>query len=139
MEGAVLIRDIMTKTIKTIRADDNVRDAVRKMIKFGIGSLVVIEGKRPVGIMTEDDVLRKVVEPCLDPTTLSVRSIMSSPLIVINEEASIEEAVRLMMRKGVRRLPVMRGTELVGIVTSTDISRQCPAYISLLGELKRPS
>lgn len=137
MEGLMLIKDVMTKSVKTARYDDTVQDAVRKMNKFGIGSLIIVdEGMRPIGIITEDDILKRIVEPCLDPSTMSVRDIMSSPLVTITEDASVEEAARLMTRKGIKRLPVLRGKELVGIITATDIARYCPSYVRLLSELK---
>jgi CBS domain-containing protein len=108
------------------------------MNKFDIGSIVVVQGDRPVGIITERDILRRLVEPCLAPETLTARQVMTSPVLTISETASIEEAAKLMARKRVKRLPVMNNQKLVGIVTFTDIVTKVPTMLSILEELVRP-
>ncbi|MEM3941825.1 MAG: CBS domain-containing protein, partial [Candidatus Bathyarchaeia archaeon] len=65
MAGVVLVRDVMTKNVKVVRPDSSVREVVATMNKFNIGSIVVVQGDRPVGIITERDILRRIVEPCL--------------------------------------------------------------------------
>ena len=135
MAGIVLVRDVMTKAVKTARTDDTVIEAVQKMNKFGIGSIVVMEGEKAVGIVTGTDVLRRIVEPCTDPTLVKVREIMSSPLVSVSPEASIEEAAKLMANKKIKKLPVIEKGKLTGIVTSMDLMRAGPELISLLEEL----
>jgi len=138
MATIVIVRDIMTKNVRVVRPDTSVQEVVATMNKFNIGSIVVVQGERPVGIITERDILKRQVEPCLAPETLTARHIMSSPVITIDENLSIEEAARLMTKKRAKRLPVMNGGKLVGIITYTDIVFKVPAMLSVLEELVRP-
>jgi len=101
-----------------------ISDVVAKMNKFRIGSVVVVQGRKPVGIITERDILRKVVELGLDPRTVKARDIMSAPILIINEEVSVEEAASIMTRNSIKKLPVVKNGNLVGIVTATDLVKR---------------
>jgi CBS domain-containing protein len=136
--GIVLVRDVMSKDVKVVRLDSSVKEVVATMNKFDIGSIVVVQGGRPVGIITERDILRRIVEPCLAPETLTARQVMSSPVLTINETASLDEAAKLMANKNVKKLPVMDKQKLVGVVTLTDIVIKVPTMLSILEELVRP-
>ncbi|MDH5481300.1 MAG: CBS domain-containing protein [Candidatus Bathyarchaeota archaeon] len=138
MASIVLVRDIMSKDIRVVRPDTSMKEVVATMNKFNIGSIVVVQSKRPVGIITERDILRRLVEPCLAPEALAARQVMTSPLITISETASIEEAARLMAKKRIKRLPVVNDSQLQGIVSFTDIVFKVPTLLSLLEEIVRP-
>jgi CBS domain-containing protein len=138
MVSIVLVRDVMSKETKVVRPDTLVKEVVATMNKFDVGSMIVVQGDRPVGIITERDILRRLVEPCLAPETLTARQIMTSPLLSISETASIEEAASLMARKHIKRLPVIDDNKLVGIITYTDIVSKVPTLLSILEELVRP-
>ena len=138
MAGIVLVRDVMAKDVRVVRPDTSIKEVVATMNKFDIGSIVVVQGDRPVGIITERDILRRLVEPCLAPETLTARQVMTSPVLTIIETASIEEAAKLMVRKRVKKLPVVNNQKLVGIVTFTDIVTKVPTMLSILEELVRP-
>ncbi len=138
MAGIVLVRDIMSKDVKVVRPDSSVKEVVATMNKFDIGSIVVVQGDRPVGIITERDILRRIVQPCLAPETLTARQVMTSPLLTISETASIDEAAKLMAKKKVKKLPVLNKQKLIGIVTLTDIVTKVPTMLSILEELLRP-
>lgn len=137
MSGILLVRDIMTRNVKTARTDDTILDIVRKMNKFRIGSLIVTNNGRPVGIITKRDVLEKIVEQRLDPEAMLARHIMSSPLVTIDPNAPVEEAAKLMVERQIKRLVVVEDGKLVGIISSTDIMRSSPTQISILEELLR--
>jgi CBS domain-containing protein len=139
LAGIVLVRDVMSKNVRVVRPDSSAREVVATMNKFDIGSVVVVQGERPVGIITERDILKRIVEPCLAPETLTARQIMTSPVITIDENASINEAAKLMAKKGIKRLLVTRNNDkLVGIITFTDIVTKVPDMLSILEELVRP-
>lgn len=138
MAGIVLVRDIMSKDVRVVRPDSSVKEVVATMNKFNIGSIIVVQGDRPVGIITERDILRRIVEPCLAPEILTARQIMTSPLLTIGETASIDEAAQLMATKKVKKLPVMNKKKLIGIVTLTDIVTKVPTMLSIMEELLRP-
>ncbi|MCK4477088.1 CBS domain-containing protein [Candidatus Bathyarchaeota archaeon] len=138
MAGIVIVRDVMTKEVKVVRPDTLVKEVVATMNKFNIGSIVVVQSNRPVGIITERDILRRIVEPCLAPEALRAREVMSSPVITIRDMASIDEAANIMARKRIKRLLVTDNERLVGILTFTDIVTQVPNMLGILEELVRP-
>jgi len=138
MVGIILVRDVMSKDVKVVQPNSRVREVVANMNRFNIGSIVVVQGEKPVGVISERDILRRVVEPCLSPEALTARQVMTSPVVTINETASIEEAAKLMARKKVRKIPVMNEQKLVGIVTFTDLVNKVLTTISILEELTKP-
>jgi CBS domain-containing protein len=138
MAGIVLVRDIMSKDLRVVRSDTSMKEVVATMNKYDVGSIIVVQAERPIGIITERDILRRMVEDNLAPDTITARHVMTSPIITINENASIEEAARLMANKKAKRLPVMNNGKLVGILTFTDISIKVPEMLSILEELVRP-
>lgn len=88
---------------------------------MGIGSLLVKRNNKAVGIITERDVVRRVDSKNLNPAGITVEKVMSKPLITVNSDATVFEAARLTAQNRIRRLPIVQGADLVGIVTSTDL------------------
>jgi CBS domain-containing protein len=107
--------------VVTMAADESVVNAARVMNEQGIGGVVVIDGKRMVGIFTERDILRRVVAERRDPATTRVRDVMTSPVMTCRPAASIEELMSVVTTKRIRHIPVMDGDTWVGIVTSGDL------------------
>jgi CBS domain-containing protein len=116
------IGELMTKDVVTVAPDDRVRDALRKMIDHDFGSVVVAEDGRAVGVFTERDVTRHVLT---DVALLDerIRDLMSGPPITVQPGDQIVDVFELMNGKGIRRLPVVDGDTLVGIVTEGDLRR----------------
>jgi CBS domain-containing protein len=139
MSGLMIVRDVMTKNIKTVKPDDTVHSAVLKMNKFDIGSVIVVSSGRAIGIITETNVMRRIVEPRMDPATVWVKDIMSSPLTTIDENAAVEEAAKIMASKRINRLPVLKGDKLVGLISSSDIVKANPTQLGILDELLKVS
>ncbi len=137
MSGIILVRDIMVRNVKTVRTDDSVLDAVVKMNKFSIGSVIVTNNGRPVGIITKENILQRIVEPRLDPATVWAKDIMSSPLINADPNMAVEEAAKIMVRKRIKKLPVIEAGKLVGIVSTSDIVRASPTQLGIMDELTR--
>jgi len=135
MESILLVRDVMSGNVKTVRPKSTILEVVRKMNKFDVGSVVVVEGDRPVGIITERDILRRVLEVTLAPEALKAKEIMSSPLVTISDNATVEEAARVMAERNIKKLPVVQDGRLIGIVTTTDIVRNQPKYVDVLRDL----
>jgi len=138
MAGIVLVRDVMSKDVKVVRPDTLVKEVVATMNKFEIGSIIVVQSDRPVGIITERDILKRIVEPCLAPEALRARQVMSSPVATISDNASIDEAAKIMAKKRIKRLLVTENEKPVGILSLTDIVTQVPNMLGLLEELVRP-
>lgn len=138
MASSMIVRDIMTTNVKTVRPDTTIQEVVATMTSLDIGSVIIVQGDRPVGIITKRDLISRVVQPCLAPSSLTARQVMTGPLITIDESATVEEAVRLMARQKVKKLPVMSSGKLVGIVTFTDIAFDVPSMLSVMEEICRP-
>ncbi|MEO6006154.1 MAG: CBS domain-containing protein [Opitutus sp.] len=97
--------------------------AVDEMNRHRIGSIVVVEGNRLAGIFTERDVLRRVVGAGIDPTVIRVADVMTTQLITISPDTTIEETMHIFTEKRCRHLPVITGGDMVGLISIGDISR----------------
>lgn len=133
----MFVRDIMASPPVTAPPGMTVLEAARLMRARDIGSLIVQDGSRAVGIVTERDLVGKVVAEGRDPRTTQVRELMSSPLLTIKPDADVLDAARAMARHHVRRLPVQNGANLLGIVSERDILEVSPDLLEVtraLGE-----
>ena len=118
----MLVKEIMTTNVKTIRPEDTVKNLAEEMIKYKIGALVVVSGSgEVVGIATERDIIGDVVLQGKSPEELKVQDIMTKDLITINPSNTLEEAAEVMVNHQIKKLPVIEGGRLVGIVTATDL------------------
>jgi len=135
--GLMSVRDVMTKEPRVVRRDTSVQEIVATMNKFDISSVIVVQEKRPVGIVTHKDIISKIVQTRIPPDALKAIEVMASPIVTINEDASIEEAASLMAKKRIKKLAVVRNSELVGIITSYDLVRAAPKLTGLLDELAK--
>jgi CBS domain-containing protein len=127
----VCLRDIMTSPVITMRDNARVSEAASAMCAHNIGSLIVVDrGEKPIGIVTERDILRKVVVPCRDPRAVEVALVMSSPLVTGGPDMDVEAAANLMIGREIKRLPIMEGGHLVGIVSFTDLLRAHPQIVA---------
>ena len=119
-----MVKDIMSQPVITISPEANMGEAARVMGERRIGSLIAKRGERPVGIVTERDLLSQVIALDREPVRVRVADIMSSPLVTIGPSATIKEAARMMIRK--RGRLVVEGDELLGIVTASDLVKTLP-------------
>ena len=134
MKRVVLVRDAMTERVLTAGPRTSVARAAKLMSERGVGSIVIVKSRRPVGILTERDLLMKVVAEDLKASKVKVGEVMSSPVITVGPDADVVEAAKLMVKNRIRRLPVVEGGELVGIVTASDITAVAPELLSVLPE-----
>jgi CBS domain-containing protein len=111
----------MISPVITIDAEKTIYDAARIMGEKRIGSVIVTKDSKTVGIFTERDLLTKVIANDIDLTSTKVGACMSSPLITIDEETPLKDAIILMASRGIMRLPITMKGELVGIVTGMEI------------------
>ena len=118
-----IVADIMSSPVATIDGEANVRDAALLMADRKIGSIIIERQGEPIGIVTERDMLERVVSLCRDPCETKMREIMSSPLVTISKDIGILDAMRKMRENGISRLVVMENNTLLGIVSERDIIR----------------
>ena len=111
----------MSKPVRKVSKDMTVRKAVKLMDENNIGVLPVCEDDRPIGVLTERDILRRVLAKGIDMDKYTVEDIMTKNPVTIAHDASILEATRLMSENNFRRLLVVKGGKLVGVVTAKDV------------------
>ena len=115
------LRDIMVGEVVTIEANATVRNAVRLMNNREIGCLVVVQDGKPTGIVTERDMMKRVLVAARDPRAVEVAEVMSKPLLFLEPEKEIEDAVKLMFKHKIKKLPIIENGRLIGLVTLTDL------------------
>jgi len=119
MAIAITVGDLMDKDVVSIDASESVAEGVALMVRSKVWSLLVMAGGRPQGVVTERDILRRCINKGLAPREVKVGAIMSSPLVTIGPDATVREAMGLMVEKDVRRLFVEVGGDVVGRLTQT--------------------
>ena len=120
-------RDIMTGTPECASVNDTLADAARKMRDLNVGSLPICgDDNRLKGVVTDRDIVVKCVADGGDPTTVKVSSLAEGKPVTIGADDSVEEVLQTMRDHGVRRLPVIDGHDLVGIVSQADVAKHLP-------------
>jgi NADH dehydrogenase len=119
----VQVSEIMNRNVISMEAERSAFEIATAMEKGGFGSLLITENGKALGIVTERDLVRKVIAKRLDPNKVRLKDIMTAPIIAINPSSRIDEASRLMGAHCIRRLPVLENGRLVGIITVTDVAK----------------
>ena len=117
------LKDIMVQKVVTVDPDATVKDAAKLMNLCEIGSLMVVGKGKVVGIVTERDILRKIVEASKDPEKTKVSEIMSTKLLVAAPNMDVVDAAKMMLQRKIKKLPIVTNKKLVGLVSLTDIAR----------------
>lgn len=118
------VREVMTSNPATVRPDASVVEAARSMASEDVGSLPVVEGDRLVGVVTDRDIAVRVVAQGKDAGATTVGEIASKDPVTVNPDGGLDEALQEMARNQVRRIPVVEGDRLVGIVAQADVARE---------------
>ena len=136
---SLCVKDVMARRVLLVEASSSAKNAARMMNKFGVRSLIVSSEGDVVGILTERDILTRVVASGQDPEQVEVGEIMSEPIIVVNPDTPLEQAVQIMLMERIKKLPVMEKEEgkikMVGILSMTDIARIQPHLIENIKNL----
>ncbi|MFC1786996.1 cyclic nucleotide-binding/CBS domain-containing protein [Halobacteriota archaeon] len=130
----------MTRDVVTAGKDTKASKAGEMMLKQKVGSLIVTEKGEPAGIVTERDFVLNIISKDLKPSSVTLKDIMTQPLITIEPNESVSDAARKMVKLGIRRLPVIENGKLVGIVTDTDmiaVSSELTYILSDIIEMSR--
>jgi CBS domain-containing protein len=115
------VRDLMTSEVVTVEPQTSIVEAARRMIQQEKGPLPVLEGDRPVAMVTDRDIIARVVAEGRDPNSLTVHDIATHELVTIGPDQAVEEALRLMAEHQLDRILVVEGERLVGIISEADI------------------
>ncbi|OKY78198.1 MAG: CBS domain containing protein [Candidatus Methanohalarchaeum thermophilum] len=134
METKIPVKEIMTRDVITIQGDRDVQDASMKMVEKEVGSLVVVDKEnKPIGIITERDLVRKVLSKGKSIGT-RIKKVMTEPLVSVNKNEELNEAIRKMRDLNIKKLPVIESGKLEGIMTETDVLSISPEMNEILGE-----
>jgi len=134
-EPSLRVGDVMVKDVVTIDEGLTVKEAAEVMNKFEIGCVIAVRKGKAMGILTERDLLKRVVAEGRDASRIRIKEVMTTPLVVTEPEMDLAEAVRLMFKMKIKKLPVVQGKKLVGLVSLTDIARFQPQMIAILKQL----
>ncbi len=130
------VEDIMVESVITIDAEAPVMKAVKIMNENEIGCLIVTRKGKAIGIITERDLLKRVIGKSRNPKATKVREIMTKPLIAGHPDMDLEEATKLMFKMKIKKLPVVEADgDLRGLITLTDVARFQPQMIRILKKL----
>jgi CBS domain-containing protein len=119
---SILVRHAMTESPQTIRPDMNAADAAGLMLSEDVGALPVVEDGRLLGLVTDRDLVLRVVAERKNPVEVRVGDIFTSSPVTVTPDMRLSEARQLMQERKIRRLPVMKGEELVGILSLGDVA-----------------
>lgn len=135
LRARMLVRDVMSSPVITVEEEATANHVAELMDKHGLGCIIVTnkEGK-PIGIITERDLVTRVLAKNLKPDSLKAKEVMTSPLITIEPSETISEAARKMSRLNIRRLGVVYKGQLIGLVSSKDILGVMPELIETIQE-----
>jgi CBS domain-containing protein len=117
------VRESMTERVVTVAPGTSVVDAAKTMIREEKGPLPIVEGDRPVGIVTDRDLVAHVVARGKDPSSIKVDDVASKDLVTIGPDKDVDEARKLMAQRELDRILVTQGGRLVGIISEADIRR----------------
>ena len=130
MSSATTVRQIM-RTIVSVDSKAKAKDAARLMSEKHIGSLVANRDGLPFGIITERDMMEKIVAQGADPSKVTIGEIMTAPLATIDASASLIDAARKMVEKRVKRLVVTEHDKIIGIISQTDVVQHVADFRTL--------
>jgi CBS domain-containing protein len=119
-------REIMSPNVEVIRENETVAEAAKRLAELGVGAMPICDGDRLQGMITDRDIVTKVVARGRDPNSVRASDLETGKPVTIGADDSIEEALKTMASHKVRRLPVIDGHSLVGMVSQADLAKALP-------------
>ncbi|MBU5688462.1 MAG: CBS domain-containing protein [Candidatus Aenigmarchaeota archaeon] len=129
------VKDVMNPKVVVAKPQATIKEAAEIMSQLRIGCLLVMEDEKVIGIVTESDIIGKIVAKKRDPERVTVDEIMTKNIISTTPDETLDEAAEKMVENKIKRLPVLDGGKLVGIITATDLISFEPKMIETLSEL----
>jgi CBS domain-containing protein len=135
LRSKMLVKDVMSSPVVTIKEDTSVNQVAELMDKHGLGGIIVTsKEEKPLGIITERDLVGRVLAKNVKPDSVKAEEVMTSPLITIEPDETIKEAARRMSRLNIRRLGVVYRGQLIGVLSSKDVLAVVPELIETIQE-----
>jgi signal-transduction protein with cAMP-binding, CBS, and nucleotidyltransferase domain len=139
MASKVLVRDLMSTNVNTFENESTADQVVQAMSDCDVDYVIVVQSRKPTGIITERDVIVRMLTQGLDPSVVIARAIYTNPLVTIEETATVEEAAKLMKDWSIKHLPVTRDGRIAGMLNYLDIAFNVPELLPAMKELYKPS
>jgi CBS domain-containing protein len=134
MPTGIKVKDAMVARVITAKPSQNVFEASKIMKKENVGSLVIVEGSNPIGIVTREDIIDKVTSKNMLPSKVLLKKIMSKELITCPPDCDISEAARMMSKHKYERIPVVSMGKLIGIISTRELAKVAPAALEIATE-----
>jgi CBS domain-containing protein len=139
MASNILVKDLMSTNVNVFKNESTAQEIVSTMSKCDVDYVIVVQSAKPTGIITERDIIVRMLEQGLDPKVVIARAIYTNPLVTIEETETVEEAAKLMKDWKIKHLPVTRDGRIAGMITYLDIAFTVPSLLPEMKELYRPS
>ncbi|MCX6656685.1 MAG: CBS domain-containing protein [Candidatus Bathyarchaeota archaeon] len=124
------VKDYMEKEFPTLEVEATAVAAAKILDKEKKGYIIVLDKGKPYGIVTEWDLVSKVLATEKDPKKLTLKEIASKPVVTIDPDEDLLKASELMQKKDIKRIPVVRSGVIYGVITSTNIAQKCGEYVN---------
>jgi signal-transduction protein with cAMP-binding, CBS, and nucleotidyltransferase domain len=139
LASKVLVKDLMSTNVNVFENESTADKVVQTMSDCNVDYVIVVQSRKPTGIITERDVIVRMLTQGLDPRVVIARAIYTNPLVTIEETASVEEAAKLMKEWKIKHLPVTQEGRIAGMLNYLDIAFNVPELLPAMKELYRPS
>lgn len=135
---AIFVKDYMSSKLVTIDSDTSALEIANRMLEKQVSAVLVVDSGKPVGILTERDLTRQVIAKDCPPSKTPATAIMSTPLVAVDKDSPIERAAEAMTKNGIRHLAVEDGNKIIGMITTTDLSRYVKEKLLDKEHISRP-
>lgn len=139
MASKILVKNLMSTNVNAFENESTALEVAKAMSDCDADYVIVVQSRKPTGIITERDVIVRMLTQGLDPKVVIARAIYTNPLVTIEESATVEEAAELMKEWKIKHLPVTRDGKIAGMLTYLDIAFNVPELLPAMKELYRPS
>ena len=139
MASKVLVKDLMSTNVNVFKNESSVLEVVQAMSNCNVDYVIVEQSGKPTGIITEHDIIVRMLTQGLDPRGVIARAVYTNPLVTIEETAPLKEAAKLMTEWKIKHLPVTRKGAIAGMITYLDIAFNVPELMPDMKKLYEPS
>jgi signal-transduction protein with cAMP-binding, CBS, and nucleotidyltransferase domain len=139
MASKVLVKDLMSTNVNVFKNESSVLEVVQAMSNCNVDYVIVEQSGKPTGIITEHDIIVRMLTQGLDPRGVIARAVYTNPLVTIEETAPLKEAADLMKEWKIKHLPVTRKGQIAGMITYLDIAFNVPELMPKMKTLYEPS
>ena len=139
MPSKLMVKDLMSSDVNVFENESTIDNIIKTMSDCDVDYVIVVQSRKPTGIITERDVIVRMLTQGLDPKVVIARAVYTNPLVTIEENSTVDEAAKLMLDWKIKHLPVTREGKIVGMLNYLDIALNVPELLPAMKELYKPS